>query len=602
MATAGSINIFTSVSTGGLVAGMETARRSVDTAASSMAAAGSKADKLGKGARGATGGFRAMAGGMKVAAGSALGLNLALGPVAVALGAVAAVGKAFGTSMRVEDKVVQLANAADLAGPEIGAMRDELLALGSATGSVSTEGLIGMATAGARMGVPARYLAEYAEGVSMVAGAIDDMEPDEIATAFGRITNNFGLDAVEGVLSMGSAVDGLADSFATSASAIINVTTRISGMANAMGLSGAESAALAATITAAGVRSEQASGSLGRLIQGMQNAENHANYGLVLGMSAQQFADTLAADPMEAISAFLGALDNMDSAAAQVAMKAVGITGSEDIGVIQLLAGNYEDLGRAVGIANEQFETQSKLQETAAKNAEKSSSRLQRLGNNLTRLGDQIGRFFAPLFNWVLDQVNGLLETIAGAVTTVADWLGMAGQKADELAEATDAPRAKIELAIPPAMELADELGKVADAGESVFEAADQMEDLRRKAQSVFEATRTPLENLNAEVRELRDLLTLGLIDPTTFSRAVEQAQEQARKQAGKTSERVGFAGALSAGSQEARSLLLGHRNRSQDEGLKLARASLSTQVKMLSHLAGFANGVPRAVPVKLPS
>ena len=43
-------------------------------------------------------------------------------------------------------------------------------------------------------------------------------------------------------------------------------------------------------------------------------------------------------------------------------------------------------------------------------------------------------------------------------------------------------------------------------------------------------------------------------------------------------------------------------RHRGQDEGLKIARQSLSTQVKMLSHLAQFPDAIPRPIPVKLPS
>lgn len=602
MASAGNINITTSVSTAGLTSGLDGATASIDRAAASMEGAGAKAGRMGAGFKGASGGIRA-------AAVSAVQLQASLALVAVPLAAIAGVSRAVGRSMEIEDRVVKLANAANLAGPEIGAMRDEILALGTSVRGVGTDGLFDAATAGAKMGVASDQVAEFARGVGMASLAIDDMPIDELSTAFGRITNNFGLDSVEGLKSSASAVDGLADSFATSASEIINVTTRLSGTADSLGLTAHQTAALAATITAAGVRSEQASGSLGRLLQGMIDASTHADFGRVLGVSAEEFAATLAADPMEAIDGFLGALSRMDAASSQLAMRSVGITGSEDIGVVQLLANSYESLGKAVEIANHQFATQEKLQQSYETHSAKTSSQIQQLGNVATRLASAIGRLVMPVVNQVLKAVNltlsgvaWLIERVAGALERAFGWvgrqLGLIPEAADETEAALDQVALAVEQAIPHAADLADELGRSA---EGIDEAADRMGELRRRAESVFEATRTPIERLDGQVADLREMLTAGLIDPDTYVRAVEQARSALGPEPEKAG-RPGLSAALSYGSAEARSLLLSHRQPGGDEHLRLARESVATEKRMLHALVTLPGAIARPVPVRLQS
>lgn len=58
-------------------------------------------------------------------------------------------------------------------------------------------------------------------------------------------------------------------------------------------------------------------------------------------------------------------------------------------------------------------------------------------------------------------------------------------------------------------------------------DAAKSFEKLKRQGQQVFEATRTPLEQLKAETARLNDLLNAGVINWNTYGRAVEMAQDQ---------------------------------------------------------------------------
>lgn len=55
----------------------------------------------------------------------------------------------------------------------------------------------------------------------------------------------------------------------------------------------------------------------------------------------------------------------------------------------------------------------------------------------------------------------------------------------------------------------------------------ERFDELQKAAKAVFEQTRTPLEILQSEIRQLNVLLQEGHIDWTTYSRAIEQAQEE---------------------------------------------------------------------------
>ena len=101
-------------------------------------------------------------------------------------------------------------------------------------------------------------------------------------------------------------------------------------------------------------------------------------------------------------------------------------------------------------------------------------------------------------------------------------------------------------------------LRALADQADAADRAAKAQEKLADEAKSVTEATRSPLEKLIAEQDKLAKLLDSGLIDRATFDRATSKlgVGTEAGKGDGEK-----HAGALEAGSKEARSTILAFRN-----------------------------------------
>lgn len=81
---------------------------------------------------------------------------------------------------------------------------------------------------------------------------------------------------------------------------------------------------------------------------------------------------------------------------------------------------------------------------------------------------------------------------------------------------------------------LVDQLNAMDATKDRIEQAAENMERLKQAGESVFEATRTPLEQYEARVAELNTLVNAGVIAWETYGRAVDQARgqlESARKE-----------------------------------------------------------------------
>lgn len=70
-------------------------------------------------------------------------------------------------------------------------------------------------------------------------------------------------------------------------------------------------------------------------------------------------------------------------------------------------------------------------------------------------------------------------------------------------------------------------LAQQIDAAKAQEEAEKKRRELEQEGQRVFEQTRTPLENLNAEYERLNKLLDAGAIEWDTYNRAINAAQDE---------------------------------------------------------------------------
>lgn len=311
----------------------------------------------------------------------------------------------------LEQKMVALAKATDLDPSGMALLQNQLFKLAVTLKGVSLDSLIAIATNGAKMGIAAGDLAEYAEGIAKVSTAMDDIPADQIADRIGKVNSVFKL-GVQGALQLGSAIDKLADSGVSSASGILDVTQRLSGAAKVANLTAAETTALAAALLDTGTQAELGASALGRLILALNNVEAHKSFGKILGEDATRFAARVKAGPMQAIQDFLTALKKLDAGSQAVALKGIGIEGVQSIGEIQKLAQQVDTVRDYAAKARHEFETLDQVNKSYAASSQTIGAKLVQVKNQFLILANKIGSALMPAIGGGLDLLGGLTEAI----------------------------------------------------------------------------------------------------------------------------------------------------------------------------------------------
>jgi TP901 family phage tail tape measure protein len=320
-----------------------------------------------------------------------------------------------GAAIDMERRVVGLAKASDLGGAKLAGMKEQIFALSTSLRGIRLDDLFAIATVGSKMGVANEDLLRYTEGVAKVSIALDDMPAEEIATQIGKINNIWKL-GVDGAFQLGSAVDKLADSGASSADQIFNVMQRVGKSTKGLGMSAQETLALSTAITDTGTRSEQAATSLVQLTNALVDTESHATFGKVLGISADEFALRVKAGPMEALKAFLTQLQTFDSGSQNQILKGIGIEGAQNPTEIKGLAESLEPIARYTRLANIEFAGLNQLETSYAANSAMTSAALDVASNKFQIMAVTIGDQMLPVIGLATDFFGAFVDGITAGV------------------------------------------------------------------------------------------------------------------------------------------------------------------------------------------
>jgi len=163
------------------------------------------------------------------------------------------------------------------------------------------------------------------------------------------------------------------------------------------------------------------------------------------------------------------------------------------------------------------------------------------------------------------DEVGGKVGDLVAKLTEERDTFGMTSTMAEiyrlKKAGAT-------EETLKSAQAIADEIDAMKRSQEG-------MDKQFQAAQSIFDATRTPLEKFREELTKIESLKAAGILDANTAARGAEKAKSDF---IGNTPQR---GAALELGSQEARKAILDFRGQSsKDRPLQDVAASTKESAK----------------------
>jgi TP901 family phage tail tape measure protein len=368
--------------------------------------------------------------------GGAMSMKTALAALGTGFAAMKAVefGKsAITQAADMETAIVGLGKATDLGGPALQAMKDEIFGLSTSLKGVSLDSLMEIATTGAKLGVAAPELMEYTRGVAMISAAMDDIPAAEIADKLGGVNSVFKL-GTQGTLQLGSAIDKLADSGASSSQGIMDVSTRVASTAAGANIAAPAVLALGAALLDTKMGAELAGSSINRLINSIGDTSNAAKFAEAMGITADQFSTMVATDPTSAIQGFLNALKSKGGNEQNKILMGVGIEGTEGISAVKTLALKAEDVAKYVGLAKHEFATLDQIQKSYNATAETTNAGWTQMQNKVQVASVALGSAMMPAVNatmgLVMDLGTGIAGTFARSGSIISEFVagfGVAG-------------------------------------------------------------------------------------------------------------------------------------------------------------------------------
>lgn len=232
----------------------------------------------------------------------------------------------------------------------------------------------------ARLGVrggQAQFL-DFLKVAAQFAQTTGDIDTRQAGEGLGKLLQNFGkdLNATE-ALRMASAVNKLADEFAVTSGEILTITQKLSGFADAVGLSAQETLGLVTLIKQTGISSTVVESSLTRLFTVMESDPRKVAESLGLaGDAIDQFVIDVKARPIEAVQQFFSVLNSMPIDQAVGILKELELATSRN--AVALLN------------ATNRMADWNKTQEAAVKGSENSVNLLQKYADTADSVSAQI--------------------------------------------------------------------------------------------------------------------------------------------------------------------------------------------------------------------
>ena len=310
-----------------------------------------------------------------------------LGQFGLALGGAAIVRNAIGVLTEFDEKVADVAKTTGLTIEKSRELSLELLKIDTRTAIGQLQEL---ASAAGRLGiqVTANIIAftETADRVFVALG--DDLggTAEEIATNLGKVSNNFGLleefGVAGGIERIGSSMNELSASGASSAGAILDFTNRMAGLSDVLEVSDVQ--ALGALFDESGQSVEVASSTLSKLLPSL--ASEFEKFAEVAGLAPEEFKKIAEEAPIEALKLVAEGAKNNEKGLFSLTktLESYGVTSSRAAGIVGTLTNKTDRLTELQQISTKAIEENISVTEEFAKKNDTLAANYEKLKNELT--------------------------------------------------------------------------------------------------------------------------------------------------------------------------------------------------------------------------
>jgi TP901 family phage tail tape measure protein len=281
---------------------------------------------------------------------------------------------------------------------------------------VGVDELNRLGEAGGQLGVATESLLGFTR-VAADLGATTGLAAEDAATGLARIATVTQLPQQE-FRNLGSALVELGNQFASFEGQILDVSSRLAGAGNQIGLSQAEILGFGnALATVFGENTEAAGSAFSRVFADMGKAVASGGkqldlFAKVAGRSSEEFRNLFSQDAAEAVTQFVEGLGRMTDEGANV----FAVLDQLKLGEVRVrdallrTAGAQDLVRRSVEVSTDAFAENNALTEEAAKRYETTASRLLIFRNRVNDLQITLGEALLPALEGIVEPLSEWLD------------------------------------------------------------------------------------------------------------------------------------------------------------------------------------------------
>ena len=318
----------------------------------------------------------------------------------------------------MEEAESQVTKYTGMTKDEVKALNEEFKKMDTRTSRAELNELAG--TAG-RLGIQSKeQVLEFVEAADMINVALGEDLGEDAIKNIGKLSDMFGDSSKsmkENMLSIGSAVNSVAQNSSASEPYLVEFTARMGGVAKQAGMAITDVMGFASALDQNMLRSEMASTALSSLI--MKIYQEPSKYAKLAGMDVKKFSDLMEKDVNTAVLTFLESLGKMGGMNNMApVLKEMKLSGAEAAGVISTLAGNVAKVRKEQEQAGRAFEEgTSAINEFNVQN-NTVQAQLDKAKEQLAEVRRELGERLLPVMKYMVSTgsltVKGLSAIVSG--------------------------------------------------------------------------------------------------------------------------------------------------------------------------------------------
>lgn len=267
---------------------------------------------------------------------------------------------------------------------------------------------------------------EFVDAANMINVALGEDLGEDAVKNIGKLAQMFGDGShtlKEDMLSIGSAVNQVAQSSSAAEPYLVEFTARMGGVGKQANMAVTDIMGFASALDQNMLRSEMASTALqGLILKIYQEPEKYAE---MAGMDVKEFVNLVNTDVNEALLKFLDTLGKMGGMAEMSPiLKEMKLSGAEAAGVISALAGNIDQVRREQENANKAFQDGTSIGNEYAVQNNTVQAGLEKAKNQFRDVRVELGQQLLPVMRYMVSTGSMTVKGLGEIISVLKDYKG----------------------------------------------------------------------------------------------------------------------------------------------------------------------------------